>query len=244
MAEKRMFSKSVIDSDLFLDMPLATQALYFHLAMRADDDGFVGNPKKIVRMVNAAEDSLKLLAAKQFILPFDSGIVVIRHWWVHNYIQASRKKDTVYADEKALLTQNSIGAYEMLANCQQNANKMLADDEQMLTQIRIDKNRLDQNRIEEKRIETAELPTSRPKREKFIAPTVEEVRAYCTEKGKPIDAEAFIDYYTSNGWKVGKNPMKDWKSAVNAWRRRDEQNGKVYKEPVIDHSLDFIFGND
>ena len=87
MAERRMFSKTIIDSDAFLDMPLSTQSLYFHLSMRADDDGFINNPKKIQRMIGCADDDLKLLIAKNFIIPFESGIVVIKHWKIHNYIR-------------------------------------------------------------------------------------------------------------------------------------------------------------
>jgi hypothetical protein len=106
-----MFSKNVIDSDMFLDMPLSTQALYFHLSMRADDDGFVNNPKKIMRMIGAADDSLKLLITKQFIIPFESGIVVIRHWKIHNYIQKDRYKPTSYQTEKKLLEEDINGSY-------------------------------------------------------------------------------------------------------------------------------------
>ena len=101
MAERRMFAKTIIDSDAFLDMPLSTQALYFHLSMRADDDGFINNPKKIQRMVGCSDDDLKLLCAKNFIIPFESGIVVIKHWRIHNYIRNDRYKPTTYADEKA-----------------------------------------------------------------------------------------------------------------------------------------------
>lgn len=106
-----MFSKSVIDSDMFLDMPLSTQALYFHLAMRADDDGFVNNPKKIARMIGADDDSLKILSAKKFLIPFESGVVVIRHWKIHNYIQKDRYKETVYTDEKSRLDVQKNGMY-------------------------------------------------------------------------------------------------------------------------------------
>ena len=94
MAERRMFAKTIIDSDAFLDMPLSTQALYFHLSMRADDDGFINNPRKIQRMIGASGDDLKLLLAKSFLIPFDSGIVVIKHWRIHNYIQKDRYKGT------------------------------------------------------------------------------------------------------------------------------------------------------
>ena len=106
-----MFAKTIIDSDAFIDMPLSTQALYFHLSMRADDDGFINNPKKIQRMIGCADDDLKVLVAKRFILPFDSGVVVIKHWKIHNYIRNDRYKETVYQDEKAQLALKDNGAY-------------------------------------------------------------------------------------------------------------------------------------
>lgn len=115
MAERRMFAKAIIDSDAFLDMPLSTQALYFHLSMRADDDGFINNPKKIQRMVGCSDDDLKLLCAKNFIIPFESGIVVIKHWRIHNYIRSDRYKPTTYGDEKAQLAVKENGAYTLNA---------------------------------------------------------------------------------------------------------------------------------
>ena len=113
MAERRMFAKTIIDSDPFLDMPLSTQALYFHLSMRADDDGFINNAKKIQRMIGASDDDLRMLAAKKFIIPFETGIVVIKHWKIHNYIRGDRKKDTVYPEEMALLVEKENGAYSL-----------------------------------------------------------------------------------------------------------------------------------
>ena len=113
MAERRMFAKTIIDSDAFLDMPQTTQLLYFHLAMRADDDGFINNPKKIQRMIGASDDDLKMLVAKRFIIPFESGIVVIKHWKIHNYIRGDRKKETVYPEEMALLMEKENGAYTL-----------------------------------------------------------------------------------------------------------------------------------
>ena len=95
MAERRMFAKTIIDSDEFLDMPLSAQALYFHLSMRADDDGFVNNPKKIQRMIGASDDDYKILIAKSFVLRFESGVIVIKHWRINNYIQKDRYKETV-----------------------------------------------------------------------------------------------------------------------------------------------------
>lgn len=125
MAERRMFAKTIIDSDAFLDMPLSTQALYFHLSMRADDEGFVNNPKKIARMIGAAEDDLKVLISKNFLIVFESGVVVIKHWRIHNYIQNDRKKETVYQEERAQLEVKKNKAYSMPdTNCIQIVSKM------------------------------------------------------------------------------------------------------------------------
>ena len=98
MAERRMFAKTIIDSDAFLEMPLSTQSLYFHLSMRADDDGFVNNPKRIQKMIGASDDDLKLLIAKSFILIFESGVIVIKHWRINNYIRNDRYHETVYQE--------------------------------------------------------------------------------------------------------------------------------------------------
>lgn len=133
MAERRMFAKTIIDSDAFLDMPLSTQALYFHLSMRADDDGFINNPKKIQRMIGASEDDTKLLIMKKFIIPFDSGIVVIKHWKIHNYIRSDRYKETVYLEEKATLNTDNNKAYTI----------GIPDENQMDTQVRLGKDRIE-----------------------------------------------------------------------------------------------------
>lgn len=111
MANKRMFAKTIIDSDAFLDMPATTQALYFHFVMRADDEGFIGNPKKIMRMIGAGEDDFKILAAKRYVLTFESGVVVIKHWLIHNTIQMDRFNPTTYKKEKDSLSLNEFKAY-------------------------------------------------------------------------------------------------------------------------------------
>lgn len=127
MAERRMFTKKIIESDAFLDMPATSQVLYFHLNMAADDDGFVNNPKKIQRMVGSSDDDMKILIAKKFIIVFESGIIVIKHWKMHNYIQSDRYKPTDYADEKSSLEVKKNKAYtlavsEMDTNCIQNVS--------------------------------------------------------------------------------------------------------------------------
>ena len=146
MAERRMFAKTIIDSDAFLDMPLSTQSLYFHLSMRADDDGFINNPKKIQRMVGASDDDLKLLIAKNFIIPFESGIVVIKHWKIHNYIRNDRYKSTVYQEEKAMLDTKGNNAYTVCL-----PSGIPSDNQsgyQMETQVRLGKDRIGKESID------------------------------------------------------------------------------------------------
>ena len=128
MARKRMFSILVVDSDAFLDMPLSTQALYFHLNMRADDDGFLGNAKRIQKLIGSSEDDLKLLIAKRFLIPFEDGVLVIKHWRIHNTIKADRYTETIYKNEKKMLASEKGTAYsfkndcKMETECLQNGN--------------------------------------------------------------------------------------------------------------------------
>jgi hypothetical protein len=113
MAERRMFAKTIIDSDAFLEMPTTSQLLYFHLSMRADDDGFVNKPKSLMRMVGCKDDDLKLLFAKKFLIPFESGVVVIKHWRIHNYIRKDTYTETKYKEEKASLEMDENNAYRL-----------------------------------------------------------------------------------------------------------------------------------
>ena len=137
MAERRMFAKSIIDSDAFLDMPATAQLLYFHLSMRADDDGFINQPKSIMRMTGCKDDDMKLLIAKKFLIPFETGVVVIKHWKIHNYIAKDRYTETNYKEEKALLTLDENKAY---TRCIQPVYKMD-------TQVSIGKLSIDEDNI-------------------------------------------------------------------------------------------------
>ena len=116
MAQKRMFDKAITNSDIFLDLPDSTQVLYFHLSMNADDDGFVNNWKSILRMTGTKEDDLKLLVAKSFIIPFDSGVIVIRHWRINNYLRNDRYKETSYKQELSMLNVDNNGEYLLKNN--------------------------------------------------------------------------------------------------------------------------------
>lgn len=137
MPERRMFTQKIVDSDAFLDMPLSTQALYFHLNMRADDDGFVNNPKRIQRLIGASEDDLKILIGKRFLLVFESGVVVIKHWRMHNLLRKDRYNPTQYQEELESLAIKENGAYTERTN--QLTTEWQPDGNQMATQERIGK---------------------------------------------------------------------------------------------------------
>ncbi|WP_370673043.1 DNA replication protein [Leuconostoc lactis] len=140
MAQRRMFSKKVTDTDVFLDMPLSTQALYFHLNMHADDDGFIDNTKTIQRMIGSSDDDRKLLVAKQFLLPFENGVVVIKDWRVHNYIRKDTYNQTMYPNELEQLQINDSGQYERQELV--TYTERPRDVDETLTQVRLGKDRL------------------------------------------------------------------------------------------------------
>ena len=132
-----MFAQTIVDSDAFLDMPATSQLLYFHLSMRADDDGFINKPKGIMRIIGAKDDDLKVLIMKKFIIPFDSGVVVIKHWRIHNYIQKDRYLETKYKDEKSQLELDENNAYRVMdTECIQNVHELST---QVSLEIELDK---------------------------------------------------------------------------------------------------------
>lgn len=149
MAEKRMFSKQIIDSDAFLEMPLSTQALYFHLSMRADDDGFLNNAKKVMKIIGANQNDYDLLVAKSFVIQFEDGICVIKHWRINNYLRKDRYTETIYQEEKAMLAIQPNGRYSL-----KDSNREMDDSPMGIplvdrsdTQNRIEKNREEENSI-------------------------------------------------------------------------------------------------
>ena len=143
MAQRRMFSRKITETDHFLEMPLSSQALYFHLNMDADDEGFIDKAKTIQRTIGASDDDMKLLIAKGFLIPFESGVVVIRHWRIHNYIQADRFQATIHQNEKEQLEfdKSKIASIKPLDQCIQNVYKM--DTQVRLGEDSLDKDRLD-----------------------------------------------------------------------------------------------------
>lgn len=199
MAERRMISKKITDTDAFLDMPLTTQALYFHFLQNADDDGFVGNPNSIMRKVGASKNDYDLLMVKRFIIVFDSGICVIKHWRIHNYIQKDRYVPTTFIKEKAQLETEENGAY---TECIQNVSNLYA-------QYSIGKNSIVEDSIGKDSIEGERAPTREPVHSKAqaivdlfneLCPSLSKVTVLSTCREKAITArlkEFTVEQFTT-----------------------------------------------
>lgn len=153
MAKKRMFSLSVLDTDAFMDMPLSAQALYFHLNLRADDDGFIGNPKRVTQNIGANLDDLKLLVAKRFVIAFDDGVIVIKHWRMHNAIKKDRYTETNFIEDLQMLDVKENGAYTLTSGAQledkRSTNGAQTEQVGSVGKVRVDKKRLDKERVGE-----------------------------------------------------------------------------------------------
>lgn len=206
-----MFSQSVVLSDDFLDMPASTRCLYFCFGMLADDDGFVNNQKSVMRQCGSTNDDLGLLLSKGYVYRFNTGVVVIMHWRINNYLRKDRYTPTKYIDEKAQLLEAENGAYSF-------ASGLPTGIPTGRQAVYTDKNSIDKNSIE---------GADKPPRSRFVPPTVEEVQAYCAEKGYSFDPQLFVAHYEANGWVQGRGrPLKNWKAAALTWDRRDKASGK------------------
>jgi len=223
MAERRMFAKTIVLSDAFLDMPLSARCLYFTLGMLADDDGFINSPKSIIRQCGASDDDMRILLAKKFVIAFENGVIVIKHWRINNYLRNDRYRETVYVDEKNHLTIDEHGNYHAsgIPSVGIPSNGIPS----------IGKDRLGKD--------------SKEKRGRFTPPTLTEVEQYCKERHNNVDAQRFIDYYTANGWVQGRGkPIKDWKACVRTWERATpkthivEPMPKMFTEPYEEEQAD------
>ncbi|WP_270329026.1 replisome organizer [Enterococcus malodoratus] len=217
MAERRMFAKTIIDSDAFLDMPLSSQALYFHLSMRADDDGFINNPKKIQRMVGSSEDDLKLLIAKRFIIAFESGVIVIKHWKIHNYIQKDRYKPTLYQEEKSILTNKNNNSYTVETEC-------IHDGYSLETQVRLGKDRLELGK--DRKDITPSQPKATPARHKYgeyknVLLSDQELEKLKSEF--PSDWQKRIENVSEYCATSGRT-YKNYLAVIRKWAKKDNSN--------------------
>ena len=198
MAERRMFSKTVVNSARFLTMPPSSRLLYYDLGMAADDDGVV-EAFTVIRMTGAVEDDLRVLVAKGFIsLLNDEMVAYIVDWSKNNQIRKDRYNPSIYQELLVRLTDGN-----------QRSTDGLPDGNQRSTQYRIDKESINNG-----------IKAATPPRSRFVPPTIDEIKAYCLERKNTVDAERFFDFYSANGWVQGRGkPIKDWKAAVRTWAR-------------------------
>lgn len=233
MAERRMFTQKIVDSDAFLDMPLTTQALYFHLNMRADDDGFVNNPKKIQRMICASDDDLKLLIAKRFLLAFENGVVVIKHWRMHNLLRKDRYNPTQYQEYMEQLLLKDNGSYTetcVIPMISEPDNQMATtwqpEDNQMATQDRIGKDRIGKDRIDYEAIKNTfnSLCPSLPSVKTMSEARKKTIRARLNSYTIEDMTEAFRKAEASDFLK-GKN-SRNWQANFD-WIIKDANMAKI-----------------
>lgn len=212
MAERRMFAKSVINSARFLTMPPSSRLLYYDLGMAADDDGVV-EAFTVMRTTGAADDDLRVLVSKGFVsLLNDELVAYITDWSTNNQIRKDRYQPSIYRN---LLVK--------LGDGNQRLTDGLPDGNQRSTQYRLGKDSLGKVSTGE------ENKAATPPRPRFIPPTVDEIKAYCTERENAVDAERFFDFYSANGWKQGKGkPIVDWKAAVRTWERQSNAGQTGY----------------
>lgn len=219
MAERRMFAKTIIDSDAFLDMPATAQLLYFHLSMRADDDGFVNKPKSILRMTGCKDDDLNLLFLKKFLIPFESGIVVIKHWKIHNYIRNDRYKETKYKEEKMTLSLDENNSYTL----------GIPNGYQMDTQDRLGKDRLGKESIDDNILPSPK--SKKPVKHKYgeynnVLLTDDELEKL---KAEYPDYQERIERLSSYVASTGKS-YKSHYATIRNWARKDAPKPQKQEE--------------
>lgn len=209
MANRRMFSLSVVDTDKFLSMPASARLLYYELGMRADDDGFLLNARKNARAIGAKAGDLQRLVDEGFLIAFDTGVYAVRHWLTNNQIRRDRYRETVCRQEKSRLMDDGSGAY------------VLAEDGEARLPDGCRKGNPDKVRSGKDRIYMPQ-EGGEEKRTRSFPPTVEEVAAYCRERQNGIDPAEFIDHYAASGWMRGRTQIRDWKACVRSWERYGE----------------------
>ena len=256
MADRRMFTKKVTDDDNFMSLSSSAQALYLHLSMSADDDGFCNQINISMFKAHASIQDLQALLEKRYLYQFENGVIVIKHWRMANALRKDRYTPTAFQEELSQLQLKDNGSYTFKST-QSTIESTQSDDIQTVTssdkrnwlpdgchvvakrlpQDRLDKDRLDKDSIYNPPIipptgETEVKEKPKKERKRFIPPTVEEVEEYCRQRNNTIDAEEFVAFYDSKDWMVGKNKMVSWKSAIITWeksaKKKSQQNNRDY----------------
>lgn len=224
MAERRMFAKTIVLSDAFLDMPLSARCLYFTLSMLADDDGFVNAPKSIMRQCGASNDDMKILLSKKFVLLFESGVLVIKHWRINNYLQKDRIQPTKYQEEFGRLEVGKNGAYSLNNDNEyvENSNNVYIED------VYTDKNSIDEIRLDKDSINT--ISCSPEANDCTKNPDEVESQNSKNPKKKESEAQFVKDFEIIYGIYPKKRGRTKAFAAYKLWvTKGKEVNGKRYK---------------
>ena len=232
-----MFSLSVVDTDKFLEMPVSARLLYYELGMRADDDGFVDNWKKILIFTGLKEDDLKILIAKQFIIPFESGVIVIKHWRMNNYLQKDRTKPTIYQEELNKLGLDENNVYNLYTNCIHSIDKNS-----------IDKNSIDKNSIDKESISN-DIPKKVEKKyfESLKVNTLFNEFLELRKKIKAVNSERAINALVNklNNYDEDTQYKMIENSIVNSWKDVYElKEQKTKRKDVVLDTLKKIYNEE
>ena len=204
-----MFSLDIVDSDTFLDLPISSQALYFHLGMRADDRGYVAKARAVIKMIGASVGDLEALVNKKFVLLRDNGLILIKGWRINNYVQPTRMVETTYTEDLMKLFYDENNSYTekptnnpVLNSCQQIVDKLATQDS-------IGKNSIGYlDTQESQKMEEDEV---------LNIPTLEEIDSFVKENNYKVNPKKFFLHYNAQNWKIGERPIKNWKSVLKAW---------------------------
>ena len=214
MAERRMFTKKVTDDDNFMTLSSSAQALYLHLSMAADDDGFCNQVTLAMFKAHASVQDLEALLEKRYIYQFENGVIVIKHWRMANALRKDRYNSTVFQEELAKLCIKDNGVYTWLPDgCQMVAER--------LPQVSIGQNRIEQDSIGQ------------------VKPSLDDVKAYAKEIGSKVDPQRFFMWYEDKEWKTGNEPITDWKALFRSWTA-DERPKKQYTTAAEYHAPSVI----
>lgn len=214
MAERRMFTEKVVESDAFLDLPFSAQCLYFHLNMNADDDGFLNSPGKIIRIAGASQEDLKLLIEKRFILYFGNNIIAIKHWRMHNSIRKDRYKPTQYQKQFSMLSIKDDGSY---TERQPNGNQAATNGDHRLGEDRLGEGRLGEGRLGEESGTDTDIPAT---------PSLSAITEFVKISDLSVNPNRFFAYYNERDWKTPKGNPIDWAAKILEWDYEEKQKAK------------------
>lgn len=244
---RRVLNTQITSSDAFLDMPFSAQALYLHLNLAADDDGVINRPKSIARQVGASQQDLDLLIEKRFLLWFEKeGVVVVKHWKIHNTIRSDRYKPSEYRDVMAQLTEKDNKAYTLRSQTVpepdtdgiQNGNQMYTNgiptgnqmDTNGIQTVSVSQDKLSQENIRQDKTERAPAPAQ---------PTFHDVEEFCTERSLIVRPRRFWKYYTERGWQTQDGrPIEDWQGLLLRWDKQDRGSASDEIDPLVLQTLE------